>query len=101
MRKQRHHFAGKSPSSQTYGFSNSHTWMWDLGHKEGWAPKIWCFCAGETLKSPLDLKEIKPVNAKGNQPWIFFRSTDDEAEAPILWPCDVKSQLTGKDPDAG
>ena len=75
--------------------------MWEIDHKEGWAPKNWCFrivVLEETLESPLDSKEIKPVNLKGNQPWIF---TDAEAEAPIFWPPDAKSWLTGKDPDAG
>ena len=78
--------------------------MWELDHKEGWAPKNQCFLIvvlEKTLESPLDCKEIKPVNPKGNQPWIFmlFR-TDAEAEAPTLWPPDVKSWLTGEDPDA-
>ena len=75
--------------------------MWELDHKEGWAPKNWCFqtvVLEKTLESPLDSKEIKPVNPKGNQPWIFIGRTDAEAKAPILWPPDVNSQLTGKDP---
>ena len=78
--------------------------MWQLDHKEGWVSKNWCFCIvvlEKTLESPLDCKEIKPVNPKGNQSWIFIRRTDTEAEGPILWPPDVKSWLTGKDPDAG
>ena len=78
--------------------------MWELNYKEGWAPKNQCLqtlVLAKTLKSPLDCKEIKPVNTKGNQPWIFIERTDAEAEAPILWPPDVKSQLIGKDPDAG
>ena len=78
--------------------------MWELNHKESWAPKYWCFLTLElenTLESPLDCKEIKPVNPKGNQPWIFIGKIDAKAEAPILWPPDVKSWLTGKDPDAG
>ena len=78
--------------------------MWDLDHKEGWGPKNWCFWTvvlEKTLESPLDCKEIKPVNPKGNQPWLFIERTDAEAEAPILWPPDVKSWLIGKDPDAG
>ena len=77
--------------------------MWELDHKEGWVMKNWCFwivVLEKTLKSYLDCK-IKPVNPKGNQPWILIGRTDAEAEAPILWPPDVKSQLTGKDPDAG
>ena len=78
--------------------------MWELDHKEGWASKNWCFRTAvleKTLESPLDCKEIKPVNLKGNQSWIFIGRTDAEAEAPILWPPDVKSWLIGKDPDAG
>ena len=102
--KCRHYFANKSPYSQSYGFSCSHVWMWELDHKEGWAPKNWCFQTSvleKTLESPLDCKEIKPVNPKGNQPWIFTGRTDAEAEAPILWPPDAKSWLIGKDADAG
>ena len=78
--------------------------MWELNHKEGWAPKNWCFqtvVLEKTLESPLDTKEIKPINAKGNQPWKFIGRADAEAEAPILWPPDVKSQLIGKDSDTG
>ena len=78
--------------------------MWDLDHKEGWASENWCYptvVLGKTLESPLDCKEIKPVNPKGDQPWIFIGRTGAKAETPILWPPDVKSQLTGKDPDAG
>ena len=85
-------------------FSSSHVQMWELDHKKGWAPKNWCFWTlvlEKTLENPLDCKEIKPVNPKGNQSWIFIGSTDAEAEAPILWPPDVKSRLTGRDPDAG
>ena len=83
-------------------FSSSHVCMWELDHKEGWVPKNWCFLIvvlEKTLESPLDCKEIKPVNPKGNQPWIFIGRTD--AEAPILWSPDSKNQLIGKDPDAG
>ena len=89
---------------QSYGFSSSHVWMWELDHKEGWAPKNWHFLnvvLEKTLQSPLDIKEIKPVNPKENQPWIFIGRTDAEAEAPIIWPPDAKGQLIGKDPDAG
>ena len=78
--------------------------MWELDYKEGWALKNWCFrtlVLERTLESPLDCKEVKPVNPKGNQPWRFIGRTDAEAKAPILWPPDAKSQLTGKDPDAG
>ena len=76
----------------------------ELDHKEGWAPKNWCFWTvmlEKTLESPLDCKEIKPVNLKGNQPWLFIGRTDVEAEAPVLWPPDAKNQFIGKDPDAG
>ena len=78
--------------------------MWELDYKEIWVPKNRCFCTmvlEKTLENPLDCKEIKPVSPKWNQPWIFIGRTDAEAEAPILWPPDVKSQLIGKDPDAG
>ena len=104
IKKQRHYFADKGPSSQSCGFSSSHVWMWELDYKETWAPKYWCFWAvvlEKTLESPLDCKEIQPVNPKGNQSWIFIGRTDAEAEAPILWPPDAKSWLIGKDPDAG
>ena len=100
--KQRHHFADKGLYSQSYGFSSSRVWMWELDHKEGWAPKNLYFqtvVLEKTLESPLDSKEIKPVNLKGNQPWIFFGRTDDEAS--VLWPPNVKRQPIGKDPDAG
>ena len=103
IKKAKHHFPHKGPSSQSYGFSSSHVWMWELDHKEGLAPKYWRFrimVVEKTLKSPLDCKEIKPVNSKGNQPWIFIRRTDAKAEASILWPPDVKSQLIGKNTDA-
>ena len=78
--------------SQSYGFSNSHVWMWELDHQEGWMPKNWCFWTvvlEKTLESPLDSK-IKPVNPKGNQPWIFIGSTNAEAEGPTLWPLDER-----------
>ena len=78
--------------------------MWELDHKESWALKKWCFWTvvlEKTLENPLDCKEIKPVNPKGNQSWIFIGGTDAEAEVPILQPPDVKSRLIGKDPDAG
>ena len=77
-------------------------WMWELDHKEGWAPKNWCFWTvlEKTLESPLDCK-IKPVNPKGNQPWIFTGRTDAKGEGSILWPPDEKSWLIGKDSDAG
>ena len=85
-------------------FSGSHVWMWELDHEEGWAPKNLCFWTvvlEKTLESPLDCKEIQPVNPKGNQSWIFIGRTDADAEAPILWPPDAKSRFIGKDPDAG
>ena len=89
----------------TYGFSSSQVQMWELDHKEDWMPKNWCFWTvmvmEKTLESPLDCKEIQPVNPKGNRLWIFTGRTDAEAEAPILWPSDTKRQLTGEDPDAG
>ena len=104
INNQRHHFTDKGLYSQSYGFSSSRVWIWELDHKEGWALKNWCFqtvVLEKTLESPLNSKEIKPVNPKENQPWIFFGRTDVEVEAPILWPPDTKSWLTGKDPDAG
>ena len=99
-----YYFANKGPSSQSYGFSSGHVWMWELDHKESWAPKNWCFWTvvlEKTLESPLDCKEIKPVHPKGNQSWVFIGRTDAEAETPILWPPDAKNQLTGKDHDSG
>ena len=104
IKNQRHHFANKGPSSQSYGFSSSHVWMWELDYKESWASKNWCFWTvvlEKTLESPLDCKEIQPVNPKGDQSWIFIGRTDAEAETPILWLPDAKSWLTWKDPDAG
>ena len=104
IKKQRHYFANKCQPSQSYGFSVSQVWMWELDYKESWAPKNICFWTvvlKKTLESPLDCKEIKSVNSKENQPWIFIRGTDAEAEAPILWPPDVKSWFIGKDFDAG
>ena len=95
------YFTNKSPSSQSYGFSSSHVWMWELDYNESWAPKNWCFWTVVLKKSPLDCKEIQQVNPKGNQSWIFIERTDAEAETPILWPPDVKSWLIGKDPNAG
>ena len=91
-------------NSQSYGFSSSHVQMWELDHKEGWVLKNWCFqivLLEKTLQSPLDSKETKPVNPKGNQPWIFIGRTDAEVEAPILWPPDANSQLLRKVPDVG
>ena len=102
--KSRHYFADKGLSSQTYDFSSSHVWMWELDYKESWAEKNWCFWTvvlEKTPESPLDCNEIKPINPKRNQSWIFIGGTDAEAEAPIFWPPDVKSWLIRKDSDAG
>ena len=92
-----------TPSSQGYGFSSSHVWMWDLDYKESWAQKNWCFWTvvlEKTLESPLDCKEIQPVHPKGDQSWVFIGRTHVEAETPILWAPDVKNQLIWKYPDA-
>ena len=104
IKKQRHHFADKGPSSQSYGFSSSHIWMWELDYKESWALKNWCFWTvvlEKTLESPLHCKEIQPVHPKGDQSWVFIGRTDVEAETPIFWPCHAKNWLIWKDPDAG
>ena len=104
IKKQRHYFANKGPSSQSYGFFSSHVWMWELDYKESWMLKNWCFWTvvlEKTLESPFDCKEIQPVYPKGNQSWVFIGRTDAEAEMPILWPPDANNWLTGKDPDAG
>ena len=104
LENQSGHDAIKGPSSQSYGFSSSHVWMWELNHKESWVPKNWCFWTvvlEKTLQSPLDCKDIQPVHPKGNQSQIFIGRTDAEAETPILWPPDVKNRPIGKDPDAG
>ena len=104
IKKQRHHFTNKGPSSPVYGFSIGHVWMWELDYKENWAPKNWCFWTvvlEKTLESPLDWKETQPVHPKGNQSWIFIGRTDAEAETPIIWPPYVKNWLIWKDPDAG
>ena len=103
IKKQRHYFANKGPSSQSYGFFSSHVWMRGLDYKESWVLN-WCFWSvalEKTLESPLDCKEIQPVHPKGNQSLIFIGKTDAEAETPILWPPDVKNWLIGKDPDVG
>ena len=104
IKKQRLYFANKHPSSQSYGLSSCHVWMWETDYKESWGLKNWCFwtvVSEKTLESPLDCREIQPVHPKGNQSWIFIGRTDAEGEAPILWPPDVKNWLIGKDPDAG
>ena len=98
------YFVNKGLSSQGYGFSSGHVWMWELDYKESWAPKNWCFWTvmlEKTLESPLDCKEIQPVYPKGNQSWIFIGRTDVEAETPTLLPPDAKNWLIWKDPDAG
>ena len=104
IKKQRHYFVNKSPSSQSYGFSSSHIWMWELDYKERWVPKNWCFWTvvlEKTLESPLEYKKIQPVHPKGDQSWAFIGRIDVEAETPVLWSPDVKSWLIWKDPDAG
>ena len=102
--KSRDYFANKGPSSQSYGFSSSHVWIWELDCEESWVPKNWYFWTvilEKTLKSPLDCKEIQPGNPKGNQAWIFIGRTDAEGETGIFWPPIAKNCLIGKDPDAG
>jgi len=101
-RKQRHYLTSKGLYSQSYSFSSSHVWMWELDYKESWVLKNWCFWTvvlEKTLESPLDCKEIQPVHPKGTQSWIFIGKTD--AEAPILWLPDAKNEHIDKDPDAG
>ena len=102
IKKQRHYFDNKGPSSQGYGLSSSHVWMWELDYKESWAQKNWYFWTvvlEKTLESPLDCKEIQLVHPKGHQSWVFIGRTDVEAETPILWPHYAKSWLIWKDPD--
>ena len=102
IKKQRHYFADKGPSSQSYGFSSNHVWMWKLDYTESWVPKNWWFwivVLKNTLESPLDYKKIQPVHLKGNKSWIFIGRTDTEAET--LWPPDWKNWLIWKDLDAG
>ena len=104
IKKQRHHFLNKVLSSQSYDLSSIHVWVWELDHKESWAMKNWYFWTvvlEKILANSLDCKEIKPVNPKGNQSWMFIGRTDAEAEAAILWPPNVKNWLIRKDPDAG
>ena len=101
IKKLRHYFANKGPSSQSYGFSSSHVWMWELDYKESWSPKNWCFWTvvlEKTLESLLDCKEIQLVHLKRKQSWIFIGKTDAEAETAILWPPDIKNWLLRKDP---
>ena len=101
-------FPDKGLYGQSYSFSSSHVWMWELDHKESWALKNWCFWTvvlentlENTLENPLDCKEIQPVHPKGNESWIFIGRTDAEAKTPIFLPPDVKNWLIGKDSDAG
>ena len=104
IKKQRHYFVNKGLSSENYDFSTSHVWMWELDHKENWAPKNWCLwivVLEKTLESPLNSKAIQPIHPKGNQSWIFIGRTNAEAEAPVLWLPDRKNWLIWKDPDAG
>ena len=96
IKKQRHYFGNKGPSSKGYGFSSGHVWMWELDYKENWAPKNWCFWTvvlEKTIESHFDCKEVQPVHPKGNQSWVFFGRTDVEAETPILWSPDAKNWL--------
>ena len=104
IQKQRDYFAKRGPSSEGYGFSSGHVWMWELDYKESWAPKNWSFWTvvlEKTLQRPWDYKEIQPIHPKGNQSWIFTGRTDAEDETLIIWPPGAKSWLTGKGPDAG
>ena len=104
IKKQSHYFPNKDLSSQGYGFSSSHVWMWELDYKESWAQKNLCFWTvvlEKILESPLDCKEIQQVHPKGGQSWVFIGRTDAEAETPKLRPPDTKNWLIGKDPDAG
>ena len=104
IKMQRHYFVNQSLSSQGYGFSSGHVWMWELDYKESWALKNWCFWTvvlEKTLENPLDCKESQPVHPRGDQSWLFIGRTDAEAETPILWPPESKSWLIWKDPDAG
>ena len=104
IKKQRHYFVNKGLSSQCYGFSSGHVWMWELDYKESWALKNWCFWTvvlEKTLESPSDCKELQAVHPKGDWSWVFVGRTDVEAETPKLWPADAKSWLIWKDPDDG
>ena len=104
VKKWRHYLGDKGMYSPGYGLSSSHVRTWDLDNEEGRAPKNWCLWTvvlEKTLENPLESREIKLVNLKGNQPWILFGRNDAEAEVPILWPPDTNSWLVGKDPDVG
>ena len=98
-KKQRHYFVNNGPSSQGYGFSSGHVWMWELDYKESWVQKNWCFWTvvlEKTLESPLDSKEIQPVHPDGGKSWVYIGRTDAEAETPVVWPPHAKSWLIGK-----
>ena len=102
IKKQRLYLANKCPSSQSYGFSSSHVWMWELDYKESWAPKNWCFWTvvlEKTLENPLGSKDFQPVHPKGNQSWIFIGRIDAEPATLVLWPPGVKNWLLSKDPN--
>ena len=104
IKKQRHYFANKGPSSQGYHFSSSHVWMWELDGEESWVLKNWCFWTvafQKTLESPSDYKVIQPVHPIGDQSWVFIGRTAAEAETPKLWPPNMKNWLIWKDPDSG
>ena len=103
IKEKRHYLTNKGPSSQGYGFSSSHIWIWELDCKESWVPKngcLWIVVLEKILESPLDYKEIQPVHPKENQSWIFIERTDAEVETQILWSPDAKNWLIGKNPDA-
>ena len=103
IKKQSHHFADKGPHSPSFGFSNSHVWIWELDYRESWIPKnrwFWTMVLEKTLECVLDSKEFKEVNPKENQSWIFIGRSDAEVEAPIPWSPNGKSWLIGRDPDS-
>ena len=103
IKRKRHYFTNKGPSSPRYCFSSNHVWMWEMDFKESWVPKNWCFWTvvfEKTPESPFDCKMIQPVHPKGNKSWTFIGRADAEAETPILWPPDAKNWLIWKDPSA-
>ena len=103
IKKERHYFADKGSSSQSYGFSSGHVWMWELDCDKSWAPKNWCFWTvvlEKILESPLDCKEIQPVHSEADQSWVFIGRNDVKAETPELWPPHTKSWLIRKNSDA-
>ena len=104
IKRQRPEFASKGSSNQSYSFSSSPVWMWELDYKVNWAPKNWCFWTvvlEKTLESPLDSKEIQPVNPKGNQSWIFIGRIGAEAETPVLLSPDARNWLIWRGLDPG